>query len=331
MCVAPSPRRLEDPLMRQLWKTHAPLTAASLVLVAALAVFAVGLAVDPRTIAGAPAWLKPAKFAVSIAIYGLTLVWIFRFIPDWPRTRRSVGWITAVVGLLETALVALQAWRGTTSHFNAATLFDYSVFATMGAAILVQWIASLVLAAALWRQRFDDAALGASLRAGVILAVLGAATGGLMTTPTPEQRAAAQATGRLTVSGAHTVGAPDGGPGLPGTKWSTEHGDLRVPHFLGLHALQALPLVAILLGRMRRIGDGYRLRVVRVAGGSYAALIVILLWQALRGQSVVAPDGTTLVALAAWASATLVALGPRPLGREPIAARATAAIALGGR
>jgi hypothetical protein len=46
---------------------------------------------------------------------------------------------------------------------------------------------------------------------------------------------------------------------------------------------------------------------------------------------VVAPDGTTLVALAAWASATLVALVPRPLGREPIAARATAAIALGGR
>jgi len=318
--------------MRQLWKTHAPLTAASLVLVAALAAFAVGLAVDPRTIAGAPAWLKPAKFAVSIAIYGLTLVWIFRFIPDWPRTRRTVGWITAVVGLLETALVALQAWRGTTSHFNAATPFDYSVFATMGVAILVQWIASVVLAAALWRQRFDDAALGAALRAGVILAVLGAATGGLMTTTTPEQRAAARATGRLTVSGAHTVGAPDGGPGLPGTKWSTEHGDLRVPHFLGLHALQALPLVAILLGRMRRrISDGYRLRIVRVTGGSYAALIAILLWQALRGQSVVAPDGTMLVALALWASATLVALVPRPLGRQPIGAGATAAIALGGR
>src|SRR5262249_22315967 len=81
-----------EPPMRSLWKTHAPLTAASLVLVAALAAFAVGLLVDPRTIAGAPAWLKPAKFAASIAIYGLTLVWMFQFLPGWPRTRAAVGW-----------------------------------------------------------------------------------------------------------------------------------------------------------------------------------------------------------------------------------------------
>src|SRR4029079_19221238 len=182
-------------MVKTLGKTEAVLTAVSLLQLAALAAFVVGMIVDPRLIAGAPAWLKPAQFAASLAIYGLTLVWVFRFLPDWPRTRRAAGAITAAVGVIEVALIALQAWRGTTSHFNVATPFDVAVFATMGVAILVQWIASVVVAAALWRQRFDDAALGSALRAGMLLAIVGAAMGGLMTQPSNSQIAAARATG----------------------------------------------------------------------------------------------------------------------------------------
>ena len=52
-----------------LWKTDARLTALGLLMMAALAATGVALVVDPRVIGGAPAWLKPAKFAASIAIY----------------------------------------------------------------------------------------------------------------------------------------------------------------------------------------------------------------------------------------------------------------------
>ena len=220
-------------VLRDLWRTSTPLTAVGLLMLAALVPFAAGIWLDPRIVGGAPAWLKPAKFAASTAIYSLTLAWLFRYLGAWRQTRRVVGWTTAVVFVLEVAAIAMQAWRGTTSHFNVGTAFDAAVFSVMGTAIFVQTAASLAVAVALWRERFADPALGWALRLGMALTIVGASTGGLMVRPTEAQLADARAGHGMPIAGAHTVGAPDGGAGLPGTGWSVEHGDLRVPHFVG--------------------------------------------------------------------------------------------------
>lgn len=58
---------------RTLWQANRPLAALVAATAAALVVFLVGLAFDPRTVTGAPVWMKPAKFAASIAVYGATL------------------------------------------------------------------------------------------------------------------------------------------------------------------------------------------------------------------------------------------------------------------
>jgi hypothetical protein len=267
----------------------------------------VAMLVDPRVITGAPAWLKPFKFAISTAIYSLTLAWIFGWLPDRPRVRRVVGWTTAIVFALEVAIIDMQAWRGTTSHFNVSPPANAVLFIVMGAAILLQTLVSVAVAVALWRHRFTDRALGWALRLGMTLTIVGAMTGPLMTTPTAAQLADARDGQRMTISGAHTVGGPDGGPGVPLTGWSREHGDLRVPHFIGLHAVQALALIAVGLRRWRR-PEAVRVKAVLVAAASYGSLFLLLLWEALRGQSVVSPDPTALASIAIWAVVTMLGL-----------------------
>ena len=261
-----------------------------------------GLFLDPRTITGAPAFLKPLKFAVSVALYALSFGWVLRQIEGRVRLRRRLGDLTAGVLALELALIFLQAARGTRSHFNIATLFDGAVFQAMGLAILVLWVCQIIAAVLLLRQRFADPALALSLRFGMVLTVLGGGVGWLMSV-------------RL----GHTVGAPDAGAGMALTNWSMQHGDLRAAHFFGLHALQILPLVAWLAGRIRSITPPQRARLLTVAGASYAAMFFLLLAQALRGQPLTALDRPALLALGSWAGATLLLLG-RALFSPPVAA-----------
>ena len=161
----------------------------------------------------------------------------------------------------------------------------------MGVAIAVQTLTAIAVTVALWRHAFVDRAMGWALRLGMAIAVAGASVGGLMTQPTRAQLESARVTHEMPRAGAHSVGGLDGGPGLPGTGWSTEHGDLRVPHFVGLHAVQVLPLLAVLLAR--RLPDAARVRAVVGAGVIYAALFLNLL-----GQPLLAPQGPVLGALA---------------------------------
>ena len=124
-----------------------------------------------------------------------------------------------------------------------------------------------------------------------------------MTMPSSGQRASMAKHEHATVVGAHTVGAPDGGPGIAAVGWSKEHGDLRIPHFLGLHALQVIPFLVWWRRKSTR-------QFVFAISGSYLALYLLLIWQALRGESIVAPSSTTLIALAVWLIASTMALIP---------------------
>jgi hypothetical protein len=291
----------------QAWAASAPLTALTGLMLVVLVVNLAGLALDPRTIGGEPAWLKPTKFAFSTALYAFSVAFVFQYLPEWPRLRTWTGGVIAVSLMLEIVLIDLQAFRGIASHFNVRTIGDATIFSVMGLSVACLWVASLGVAIVLVRQRFDDAAFGWLLRFGLAITVIGAALGGLMTRPTPAQMRELRAAHRIEVAGAHTVGALDGGPGYPLMHWSRQDGDLRVPHFVGLHALQVLPLLYLAIGRLSRSPKA-RSRIAVVSSLSYAALVAILLWEAMHGEPVFSPASTTLRLLGVWFGVTVAAL-----------------------
>lgn len=283
---------------------HRPL----LFLAAAMAVLAlasaVGLIVDDRRLVGSPIWHKPFKFSVSFAVYALTLAWMYSLLSRGRRTGWWTGVVIVAASVIEMAVIVGQVIRGRRSHFNNETPLDETLFSLMGMTVVVLWLGTLVLAVVLWRRPLVDRASTWAIRLGSVIGLVGLALGFLMVTPTDAQLAE-QISDTV---GAHSVGVPDGGPHLPVTGWSATGGDLRIAHFVGMHALQLLPLLALALAFAAdrygwAIGEAVRTRLVLVSGAGYAGLVALTAWQALRGQALTSPDALTLGAAAALAVA----------------------------
>ncbi|ULH14057.1 hypothetical protein MF271_00835 (plasmid) [Deinococcus sp. KNUC1210] len=288
-------------VVHTLWKTHPPMVVGAALYAAMTVFFIAGIFLDDRYISGAPAWLKPTKFAISSMLYTLTIVWMLGFVKGRPRFVRTIGWISGLALLTELVIIPLQAGRGTTSHFNVGTTLNAHLFYTMGLAILVLWLTHVVITVLLMMQRLDQSDLALSLRLALVITLIGMSVGILMTTPLGALLASGQGVTPVPfptgVSGAHTIGVPDGGAGLPIVGWSTTGGDLRVGHFIGLHALQVLPLLSWLLTRNPHLNMRQRVLLVWTFGLGYLALTLILTWQALRAQPLLSPDPLTLSVL----------------------------------
>ena len=223
---------------------------------------------DTRTILGLNPWIKPMKFLSSIAIFLWTVAW---FMPETTSAsgRSVVRWTIASAMVIEISLIILQSVRGVQSHFNQQSGLDIAIFAVMGVTIFVNTLAMILF---LWIIRRDTPPHRAGyiwgIRLGLAIFLLASFEGALIVS-----------------NNAHTVGAPDGGPGLPFVNWSTTHGDLRVAHFIGMHALQALPLLGFFLDRTGIPARNF-------------VFAVSILWLAVMGILLMtAMQGTPLLAL----------------------------------
>jgi hypothetical protein len=295
-----SPRNLWN----KAWAISPVLAVSTVVMLIGAALTTAGLLLDPRQVVGEPVWMKPTKFYVSLAIYNATILYFLSFLSERRRFVRVIGAILSACGAVEMVGITIQAARGVRSHFNAATPFDQGIFAMMGIVIMVLWVTMMVLAVALLRAKLAERSMASALRMGLVIGLIGAGLGYFMVAPRAEQIAAMKAGGQ-TEKGGHTFGAKDGGPGLPLVGWSTTAGDMRPAHFFGLHGMQVLPILAMLLARRQRRSESQRLALVRTAGVAYLGLMGVLAVQALRGLPIIQWDMTGVTGLALVGLASL--------------------------
>ncbi|TGE06599.1 hypothetical protein [Hymenobacter fodinae] len=267
----PSGRAKTSPLayaatwLRILHRVNPVLSGTGWVHVAFLVVALGLLPFDHRVVTGLPVWVKPAKFAVSGLVYLWTLGWLLADLPAVAqRSVRRISWGVALSMMVEMLCIGGQAARGTTSHYNIATGFDILIFNLMGVFIMLNTVLIMWAVYLVWRHRpHGPAGYVWGVRLGLLLFLVGSVLGGMMIHHNQ-----------------HTVGAPDGGPGLPGLGWSTRAGDLRIAHFLGLHALQAVPLLGWVVSR---VVPRHATLLTWLGAALYAGLVALLFVQALHG------------------------------------------------
>ncbi|MET7283458.1 hypothetical protein ABZS29_34850 [Kribbella sp. NPDC005582] len=280
---------------------HRPLLVMVSAMAALVLVAGIGLLVDNREILNESVWLKPFKFGLSFVLYGATLAWLVSKLRKAKRFGWWLGTVFAITGVIDVGFIAIQAARGTFSHFNANT----DTFNQVGQQVFMSGVlglfgVNLVVAVMLLFQRVGDAPLNRAIRTGLALAIAGMALAFYLVGANGTRTQTTDAYGNpVTLGGSHGVGVEAGGPGLPITHWSTVGGDLRVPHFIGLHAIHALLAVVLLLSILAaRVAwlrpERVRARLVGAAVIAYTGLMVATSVQAFRGQSVVHPDGQTL-------------------------------------
>lgn len=227
-------------------------------LVAAL-VFLVLTRFTAVQVYGVNAWFKPFKFALSTCLFAWAMAWYCHYLTGF--NLQLFNWTVVVLLGLEIAYIALMAGRGDISHYNVSTPVRSALFSMMALAASIVTLYTAYVGILFFTQSFPELpnyyvwAIRLSLIIFVVFAFEGFAMGARLS---------------------HSVGAVNDNSNWFIVGWSKTVGDLRVAHFIGMHALQVLPVLSFYLLKSTRA----TILVALV----YALLAVFTLVQALQGK-----------------------------------------------
>ncbi len=205
------------------------------------------------------AWYKPFKFAFSTFLFSWAMAWYCYYLPSF--NSKLFNWSIIILLGFEIIYIAIQASKGQLSHYNLSTPMYSALYSMMALAATLVTIYTAYVGILFFINDFPllpNYYLWA-IRFSIIIFVVFSFEGFVMGS-------------RLT----HTIGGDDGGVGIPLLNWSTKYGDPRIAHFIGMHALQVLPVLSFYI--LKNTKATFALSVV------YVLLAIFTLVQALQGK-----------------------------------------------
>ncbi|MEM7077046.1 MAG: hypothetical protein AAF513_00330 [Pseudomonadota bacterium] len=239
-----------------------------------LVVCLLAMGLDERTLHGVSVWSKPFKFSLSLVVYFATLAWAASLLPGGVREGKpflAIVTISSAMALFEMIYITYQAGQGAASHFNFTTPLHATMYSLMGIGATLMVLVLLALAALIGRyNRLGHPLVLATVIGLVLTFVLGGGFGGY-----------------LGSQGGHWVGGTQSdATGTALFNWSRSGGDLRVAHFFGMHAMQAIPLFALSLQWLlpKRASENAHITAIITFAVAYAAFSTMTFVQAVQGK-----------------------------------------------
>lgn len=205
------------------------------------------------------AWFKPFKFAFSTFTLAWAMAWYCYYLPSFKI--KLFNWSVIVLLGFEILYIALMAAKGKHSHYNVSTPFYSMMFSLMALAATLVTIYIAYVGMLFFTNDFPDLPNHYvwAIRLGILIFVIFSFEGFLMGS-------------RMS----HSVGLENDNSNLYIFGWSKIVGDLRVAHFIGMHALQVLPILSLYILKNSKLT--FALAIV------YGFLATFTLMQALQGK-----------------------------------------------
>lgn len=208
------------------------------------------------------AWYKPFKFAFSTFLFAWAMAWYCYYLPNF--NIKLFNWSVIILLGFEIFYIAFQASKGQLSHYNVSTPVYAALYSMMAVAATLVTLYTAYIGLLFFTNHFPELPnyYVWGIRLGIVVFVLFSFEGFAMGT-------------RLN----HSVGALNDNSNWFIIGWSKTVGDLRVSHFIGMHALQVLPILSYYVLKNTKLTIG--LSVV------YGLLALLTLIQALKGRPLI--------------------------------------------